>query len=279
MSYMIKSPLSHHLLSIKSSMLLENITPIGLCIGTYFILKGGWIVQEKPFFNSLNSQALIMASLSIIAAVGFFGISTGTAFILTIVIHEYGHVAAFRVAGHHDATFRLVPLMGGVAISARKPDSQMHDFFITLMGPAICIAPTILAMSLAPYIMQISPIAGRFLYSFYIISATINFFNLMPFWPLDGARCIRIIVFTYSPKLANGITMIMSLTLAAFALYKGAYFTLLFAFMLIPSAFHAVKTPPLRPATTAQSLLASAAYITTILVFYLIAPNMITQYL
>lgn len=91
----------------------------------------------KTTILGLDPQGLGISALAVIAAVIFFGPVFGICIILVIVIHEFGHVAAFRVAGHHDASFRLVPLMGGYAISNRAVDTQEEDVFITLMGPAI----------------------------------------------------------------------------------------------------------------------------------------------
>lgn len=106
---------------------------LAACFGTALALRGSWTSLLKTTILGLDPQGLGISTLAVI----FFGPVFGICIILVIVIHEFGHVAAFRVAGHHDASFRLVPLMGGYAISNRAVDTQEEDVFITLMGPAI----------------------------------------------------------------------------------------------------------------------------------------------
>jgi hypothetical protein len=116
-----------------------------LLFGTWATLRGGFAGSGPGLkISGFDPNALGLGAVAIAAAIWFFGWQYGLAFIGAIMLHEYGHVAAYRVCGHADAQFRLIPLLGGVSISARIPSSHLADLFITLMGAAGGIAPMML---------------------------------------------------------------------------------------------------------------------------------------
>ncbi len=158
------------------------------CLATAHALRGGLTSPTGTTVMGMDAKGIGIAVLSIGAAVLFFGPVLGLSLIAVVVIHEFGHVAAFRVAGHDDARFRLVPLLGGYAISDKPVDTQEEDVFITLMGPAICLAPMLLAYGLVPFASTVYPPAVGPLLTFAGVCGALNFFNLLPIWPLDGGR-------------------------------------------------------------------------------------------
>lgn len=161
---------------------------LAACFGTLLILRGGWTSPVKTTILGLDPQGLGVSALAVAAAWFFFGPVFGLSIIAVVVIHEFGHVAAYRVIGHHDASFRLVPLLGGYAISNRAPSTQDEQVFVSLMGPAICLAPMLLAYALIPIASTTWPAAVYPLVTFASICGALNFFNLLPIWPLDGGR-------------------------------------------------------------------------------------------
>jgi Zn-dependent protease len=242
-------------------MLVAGIVFVAL---TLYALRGGLVGRHGITIVGFETESLAMGVLAVIAAGYFFGPMYGIALILSVMIHEFGHVAAFRVAGHDDARFRLVPLMGGYAISNSLPATQKKDFFISLMGPGISVAPMVLAYALSKYAWSISPEAANFLYVFASVTAILNFLNLMPFWPLDGGRCVRIIAFTFWPALANVLTIAMSAGLAAIAVLTQRYFLLFFALMGAQSIMHANTLSQVQTRMHwKDGLLAAAAYLFT----------------
>lgn len=171
---------------------MVSILPLALalaiCFATILVLRGGWTSKSKTTILGLDPKGIGISVLAVAAAVVLFGPVFGLSLILVVVIHEFGHVAAFRVVGHHDASFRLVPLLGGYAISDRPVDNQDESVFVTLMGPAICLAPMVLAYALAPIAYGVYPPAYYPLMTFAGICGALNFLNLLPIWPLDGGR-------------------------------------------------------------------------------------------
>lgn len=169
--------------------MIEVLAALLICAGTAMALRGGWDVTQLPRFDS---KVLFLAILSIVAAVMIFGPVFGTMVIVAVVIHEMGHVMAYRVCGHSDARFRLIPLFGGVAISNNAPRTQTHDFYITLLGPAIGLGPMALAFALSITLRADFPFVASMMAAFGMTTAALNAFNLMPFYPLDGGRILRL---------------------------------------------------------------------------------------
>lgn len=193
---------------------------IGACLATAIILRGGLTSPNGTTILGLDTQGIGLSVLATAAAMWFFGPVFGLALILVVALHEFGHVAAFRVAGHHDARFRLVPLLGGYAISNRPVDTQEEDVFITLMGPAICMAPMLLAYALVPLASTMVPAAVVPLLTFAGICGALNFFNLLPIWPLDGGRLAATITGALWPPLPLLIGACSCGILMALAIYN-----------------------------------------------------------
>ena len=206
---------------------------------TLYALRGGLRGRRGTAIVGLDPQSLAMGGLAVVAAGVFWGPLFGAALIVAVVIHEFGHVAAHRVMGHADARFRLVPLMGGVTISDRLPDTQGQDFFIVLLGPAISVAPMGLAYALAGLTWDLSEGLSDFLYVLGIVMAVLNLFNLLPFWPLDGGRLLRILAYRVHPELARQLTFAMSAALGVWGLWSMSVLLVIFALMGATSAMQA----------------------------------------
>lgn len=251
-----------------------------LCLMMLLVLRDGLVSSNGLTIVGMDMQGLGLGVLAFVAAAYYFGPLYGVAIVLSVMVHEFGHVAAFRIAGHDDARFRLIPLMGGVAISDRAPDSQAHDFFITLMGPGICLAPMAMAYSLSGLLADIAPQAAEFLWVFAIVTGALNFFNLLPFWPLDGGRCVRILTDTFTPGATNYITIGMSAALAAAAVAMQSMALFFFAILGAQSLFSLSEVWLQKaPLTKRQGLVALAAYAFTMTAHFWGGYAMLARYL
>ncbi len=240
-----------------------------MCLATAYALRGGLVGQRKTEIVGLDMQGLLFGGLSIAAAMWFFGPMAGITIILAVVIHEYGHVAAFRVAGHADARFRLIPLMGGVAISDSNPASQDKDFFITLMGPAIGLGPMILTMGLSATMWEVSVPVAIFLSTFAMITGALNFFNMLPFWPLDGGKMLRVIAHAFWPPLAYILAIAMSAAFVAAGVAMQSFLLFFIALMGVQSlASSNMLAQVQRPLSRKRAVLAAAAYLSTAATFF-----------
>lgn len=203
---------------------------------TLHALRGG---LRGATVTGFDPQSLGLGALAVLAAGWLWGPLFGAALIVAVVVHEFGHVAAHRVMGHADARFRLVPLMGGVTISDRLPATQAQDFFIVLLGPGISVAPMGLAYALSALTWDLSEGVSDFLYVLGIVMAVLNLFNLMPFWPLDGGRLLRILAYRIHPELARQLTFAMSAALGVWGLLAMSTLLVIFALLGATSAIQA----------------------------------------
>lgn len=242
---------------------------LGFVAATLYVLRGGLVGRGSVItFAGLEVEAALMAAFAVAAAVYFFGPLYGVALALSVMIHEFGHVAAYRVCGHSDARFRLIPLIGGVAISNQMPASQENDFFITLMGPGICLAPMALSMALLEIdLIAYSP-AADFLFVFAIVTGALNFFNLMPFWPLDGGRCTVSLFRVFLPRAALQATMAMAAATIVLAIYSRSLALMFFALMGAQNLITRGDVGTMqRPMSKRRGMLALGAYVATTAAF------------
>jgi Zn-dependent protease len=242
---------------------------LALCAVTLYTLRGGLVGRGRfVTIAGFDMQSLGLGIFSIFVAGYFFGPFYGAAIILAVMIHEFGHVAAYRVCGHSDARFRLIPMFGGVAISNQHPASQEKDFFITLLGPGICIAPMVLAYVASDYLVLDYPYVVQFLWTFAMVMGALNFFNLLPFWPLDGGRCLSILCNTFAPGALQNVTYAMTGLAIAFAIATQAWFLLAFLIFSLQSLQSSLQLARIqRPMGRTRGLLALTTYAATMASF------------
>lgn len=160
--------------------------------------------------------------------------------VLMIAVHEYGHVLAFRLAGHRQPVFRLAPF-GGVAFSERPAHTQPESAFISLMGPGFSVVLVLAAMLgillLRPDAASIAngsqPVEAwrvsvvGILGQIVLWTAFLNFLNLMPFYPLDGGRAVRSIASGMGPDFADRLLYGLTGALVLFGIFKQSIFLIL----------------------------------------------------
>ena len=105
--------------------------------------------------------------------------------VLSIYVHEIGHVAAMRRFGIPASAPMFLPGLGAVVRMDAYPQTAREDARIGLAGPvwglacALAVAAAF-AVTGWPILAAVASVA-----------AWINLFNLVPFWQLDGARGFR----------------------------------------------------------------------------------------
>lgn len=240
----------------------ELLLAAGAVYLTYKVLEGGFALKPGQIETNWSGRAIVLAVLSIGAGVYIAGPLGGPALVLGIALHEYGHVAAFRAMGHTDARFRMIPFLGGVAISQQAPRNQLADFYISIMGPGIMLAPLVVCgaiISLAGTVPNNVVFAAQIML---MITGAINFFNLLPLWPLDGGRIVRAITYGFWPRASFLLTGAMGIALAGWAIYTGRWLILIVAIFGLSSLrqMNAISSrqPPM---TGGQATIALIAYL------------------
>ena len=245
------------------SLLLALMLMVGTCVA----LRGGFVGPGRGLrVVGMDPAGVVLAIIAVAAAVWFWGWQYGLALMVTVALHEYGHVAAFRVCGHDDARFRLIPLLGGYAISSRAPHGPEAAFFIALMGPAICLAPMGLCFVLADLLIGPFPALATDLYLLGLVMGALNLFNLLPLWPLDGGRMAQLLVRSLLPGAARLLSYAMLATAVALALYLRSVVLAVFVLMTWRGLFQAqAQVTAQRPMPPRVALVALGAYAATLL--------------
>ncbi len=193
-----------------------------------------------------------------------------------LVAEDVSHVAAYRVCGHADARFRLVPLMGGLAISGSLPASHDKDFFISLMGPAIGLAPMTLAFVLSDAAYDQAPQLGDFLWTLGKVIAVLNFFNLLPLWPLDGSKFLMLVFHTFFPSQTQNLTYVMSGAALAAGLYMQSIFLIVFVLFSVQGLLRSGTLLKIqRKMSKGRAALCLACYVATLAAFLMGSGNLL----
>lgn len=124
-----------------------------------------------PFFG-LNAQGLLLSSLLTVV----------------IVLHEFGHMAAYRAFGHRRTRMIFVPLLGGIAIGGRPYNSRFEVAVCALMGAGM-------SAFLVPPLIGLHDVFGKaasaVLLVFLLIVGAFNLLNLLPMHRFDGGQVLR----------------------------------------------------------------------------------------
>ncbi|MCP5115341.1 MAG: site-2 protease family protein [bacterium] len=147
----------------------------GFLLGKGKLLLAG-LTKASTFFSMLLAFGVYWAAWGWMFALGV---------VLSIYVHEMGHVAALRRLGIKATAPMFIPGLGAVVRLKQYPSSAIEDARIGLAGPLWGLGATAAAYLI--YLATGAPIfaaVARF-------SAWINLFNLIPVWQLDGSRGFR----------------------------------------------------------------------------------------
>ncbi len=155
------------------------------------IAKPGGII-EHPLTQVAS------ATLSTLLLWPFFGLSaTGlmlsTMLTVVIVLHEFGHVAAYRTFGHRGARMIFIPFLGGLAIGGRPYNSLFEVATCALMGPGLSafLVPMIIAVFELSRAGKLPLEIGVAAMPFLLILGAFNLLNLLPMYRFDGGQVLR----------------------------------------------------------------------------------------
>ncbi len=156
----------------------SSLGPVG--VGLAFLGKAKFLLLG---FTKLGTLLSFFVSLSVYWALWGWQFALGL--LLSIYVHEMGHVYALSQYGIAASAPMFIPGFGALVRLKQNPASAVEDARVGLAGPVwglgACLA------SLAIYALT-----GNTLFAAVAtVSAMLNLFNLIPVWQLDGSRGIR----------------------------------------------------------------------------------------
>src|SRR4029079_2499165 len=109
--------------------------------------------------------------------------------LVVIGIHELGHYLAMRAFGYRNVHMLALPLIGGVTIGQEANPSASKRAWMSLMGPLPGIVIGWLLMFATPALASVPELAA-WVGDAWPLFLVINYLNLLPIPPLDGARVV-----------------------------------------------------------------------------------------
>jgi Zn-dependent protease/ribosomal protein L40E len=204
-----------------------RLTAAGGMIGTLALLA--WKSKAILLFAATKGKLLLlgltkwkmMASMLLSLGVYWtvFGWKFALGLIVSLYVHEMGHVFALQRYGIRASAPMFLPGLGAVVRLDQYPQSAREDATIGLAGPVWGIGAALVAWGVGVALDWPSWVAiGK-------VGGWLNLFNLIPVWQLDGARGLRVLDRTQRWLLlavttamwmvtADGILILIGLVLA-----------------------------------------------------------------
>jgi Zn-dependent protease len=132
-----------------------------------------------------KSTTLFTMLLSLGVYWAAWGWQFGLGVVLSIYVHEMGHVAALRKFGIRATAPMFLPGIGAMVRLHQYPQTAREDARVGLAGPLWGLGASVATLAIY-YATQYPVIAA-----IATVGAWINLLNLLPVWQLDGARGFR----------------------------------------------------------------------------------------
>jgi Zn-dependent protease len=169
---------------------------------------------------------------SMLAAIGvywtIYGWKFAIGFVLSIYVHEMGHVAAMARYGLAATAPMFIPGFGALIRMKQHPATPQEEARIGLAGPIWGFAA-----AAAWFLAYIATDSGYWA-ALTHVGAMINLFNLMPVWQLDGGHAFKAL-----NRVERGIAAAVAVVML---LVTGEGLLVLIAVLAVVQAFRAPKT-------------------------------------
>jgi Zn-dependent protease len=196
-----------------------------LAVAGKFLLP---VLQLAKFSKVFLTSGTMLLSVWVYA--GRWGWSFAVGFVLSIFVHELGHVAVARMKGIPVSAPIFIPGMGALIVQKQSPKTTWDQALIGLGGP---IGGTIAGLfCLMLYGMTSNHLMLALAYTGFMI----NLFNLIPVAPLDGGW----ITGAVSPRIWL-VGLLGLLCLAVAGIVRNPFIWVIMLLSL-PRLWHGLKT-------------------------------------
>jgi Zn-dependent protease len=166
----------------EKSVWAKRLSKLGP-IGTFLLVA---LSKGKLLLLGLTKLSTFASMLAFFAVYwSLFGWRFALGFVMSIYIHEMGHVMALRKYNIAASAPMFIPFFGAFVRMRQYPGNVGEDARVGLAGPIWGLGSAIVAW-LAAVTTQL-PVW----YAIAHTAAWLNLFNLLPIWQLDGGRGFR----------------------------------------------------------------------------------------
>ncbi len=179
--------------------------------------------------NRVGALALLVASAAVFLLVGMnqWDLQRALILLVSIFIHECGHLAAMRAFGYKNLKILFIPSLGAVASGRPGEHDGLKAAIIAFAGPAVGI----LAAGAALLAWRASHSAT--LLDFALISLLLNGLNLLPILPMDGGAIVNETLVARYPKAEIAFRIAAAAALVALAVKLDGFGYVAIAAMLL----------------------------------------------
>lgn len=165
------------------------------------------LTKGKLLLLGLTKMSTLLSMFAFFAVYwNLWGWKFALGLVVSLYIHEMGHVAMLRRYGIKADPPMFIPGLGAFVRLRQYPAGPVEDARVGLAGPIWGLGAAVAAYLLflatrAPYWGAIS-----------VMGATLNLFNLIPIWQLDGGRGFRSLTRNqrWIATLASGGALLMT---------------------------------------------------------------------
>jgi Zn-dependent protease len=163
----------------------------GAVAGAGLAAKAGFLTKLFVLFKSatllVKFKFAASMAISVIAYTWLYGWPFAVGLVALLAIHEFGHVAAFRLQGVQVSLPTFVPFLGAYVKAESAVRSVGHTAAAALAGPGAGTLAGLACLELSR--VMHSPLLQVLGYVTFFMS----FINLLPLWILDGAKVVRVL--------------------------------------------------------------------------------------
>ena len=159
---------------------------LGLFLWKFKAIAAFLLTKGKLLLLGLTKSTTVF---SMLLSLGVYWTAWGWAFalglVLSIYVHEMGHVAALRAFGIRATAPAFIPGLGAVVRLEQYPATPVEEARVGLAGPVWGLGAAVVC-----YVVHLAT-GSEIWAAIAQVGAWINLFNLLPVPPLDGGRGFR----------------------------------------------------------------------------------------
>ena len=197
--------------------------------------------------NNAKAKAIVSAALFVAVGVYFFDAQFSLILLAVLALHEGGHWLAMKCFGHSNVAVYFIPLLGALTIGENKIKiSPMKQFMIFLAGPLPGLLLGLIAWEIAINVFPRLMMPPN-LYALIITFSVVNYFNLIPLFPLDGGRIVETFLLSRMPRLRFCFVIFSVMVLCLLTLFYtffsiiGAAISAFLIFIFVPTQWRLLK--------------------------------------
>lgn len=162
------------------------------------------------------------------------------ALLLIIIIHEMGHFLMMKIFNYQNLKIFFIPLLGAYTSGKKQVVTQLQLLLILIAGPlpGLIIGGILYFLNLKQPNDTLQMVSTTFI--------AINFFNLLPFYPLDGGRIIDTLFSKDNFIIRMVFTIISIICLVGIGILTQSFFLLIIPVLIGIELYNESKNEKVR---------------------------------